>query len=95
MQTVVAGQGYVGLSLAVRAAGVGLRVVGYDVDPRRIERLIGGESYVQDVTAAQLCAVLVGFDIAVIAVPTPLGDGVLHPGAATLKTLPTLFCRRR
>ncbi|MFC4016283.1 nucleotide sugar dehydrogenase [Nonomuraea purpurea] len=90
MDVVVAGQGYVGLPLAVRAAEVGHRVVGYDVDLHRIKRLAAGESYVEDVTSSRLRAVLdsgayfatadaaalAGFDIAVITVPTPLRDGV-------------------
>ncbi|MFB7176890.1 nucleotide sugar dehydrogenase [Streptomyces sp. NPDC056257] len=90
MQIVVAGQGYVGLPLAVRAAEVGHRVVGYDVDPHRVEQLAAGDSYVEDVASARLRAVLdtgaysetadadalAGYDIAVITVPTPLRDGV-------------------
>ncbi|MEU5425583.1 nucleotide sugar dehydrogenase [Streptomyces olivoreticuli] len=90
MQIVVAGQGYVGLPLAVRAAEVGHRVVGYDVDTDRIKRLTAGDSYVEDVASSRLRAVLdtgaylatadaaalAGFDIAVITVPTPLRDGV-------------------
>ncbi|MEU7093059.1 nucleotide sugar dehydrogenase [Kitasatospora aureofaciens] len=90
MDAVVAGQGYVGLPLAVRAAERGHRVVGYDVDLNRIKRLAAGESYVEDVTSSRLRAVLdsgsysvtadaaalAGFDIAVITVPTPLRDGV-------------------
>ncbi|MET9695148.1 hypothetical protein ABZY81_43450 [Streptomyces sp. NPDC006514] len=43
MQIVVAGQGYVGLPLAVRAAEVGHRVVGYDVDPHRVQQLDAGD----------------------------------------------------
>ena len=90
MQIVVAGQGYVGLPLAVRAAEVGHRVVGYDVDSHRVQQLAAGLSYVRDVDSARLRAVLdsgiysatadaaalAGFDIAVITVPTPLRDGV-------------------
>ncbi|MFF1767837.1 nucleotide sugar dehydrogenase [Streptomyces sp. NPDC058249] len=90
MQIVVAGQGYVGLPLAVRAAEVGHRVVGYDVDAHRVQQLAAGESYVEDVASSRLRAVLdsgvysasadaaglAGFDIAVITVPTPLRDGV-------------------
>ncbi|MFI5888325.1 nucleotide sugar dehydrogenase [Streptomyces sp. NPDC051554] len=90
MQIVVAGQGYVGLPLAVRAAEVGHRVVGYDVDPRRVQQLADGLSYVRDVDSSRLravldsgaysatadAAVLAGFDIAVITVPTPLRDSV-------------------
>ncbi|MFB6583340.1 nucleotide sugar dehydrogenase [Streptomyces sp. NPDC056402] len=90
MQIVVAGQGYVGLPLAVRAAEVGHRVVGYDVDPHRVRQLAAGDSYVEDVASTRLRAVLdtgaysatadagalAGYDIAVITVPTPLRDGV-------------------
>jgi UDP-N-acetyl-D-glucosamine dehydrogenase len=89
MRVVVAGQGYVGLPLAVRAAQVGHAVVGYDVDEERVKRLVAGESYVDDVSSAQLQEILdrgayqpssdprscAGFDVAVIAVPTPLRDG--------------------
>jgi UDP-N-acetyl-D-glucosamine dehydrogenase len=90
MDVVVAGQGYVGLPLAVRAAEVGHRVIGYDVDTDRIKRLTAGDSYVQDVPSSRLRAVLeagtysatadagalAGFDIALITVPTPLRDDV-------------------
>ncbi|WP_407841388.1 nucleotide sugar dehydrogenase [Streptomyces sp. DSM 116496] len=90
MQIVVAGQGYVGLPLAVRAAEVGHRVVGYDVDPHRVKQLAAGHSYVEDVPGSRLRAVLdsgayaatadtsalAGFDVAVITVPTPLREGV-------------------
>ncbi|MFI7602236.1 nucleotide sugar dehydrogenase [Actinoplanes sp. NPDC049681] len=90
MRVVIAGQGYVGLPLAVRAAEVGHEVVGYDLDTVRVGRLTRGESYVEDVPADRLRAVLAagsfrpstdpgdcaGFDVAVIAVPTPLRDGV-------------------
>ncbi|MGW2556321.1 nucleotide sugar dehydrogenase [Streptomyces sp. NPDC001635] len=90
MHVVVAGQGYVGLPLAVRAAEVGHRVIGYDVDAHRVQQLDAGHSYVEDVTSARLravlgsgaysattgAAVLAGFDMAVITVPTPLRDGV-------------------
>ncbi|MFJ5232474.1 nucleotide sugar dehydrogenase [Kitasatospora sp. NPDC088391] len=90
MRVVIAGQGYVGLPLAVRAAEVGHRVVGYDVDERRIKRLAVGESYVEDIPAERLRPLLdagqylptadpadvADFDVAVITVPTPLRDGV-------------------
>ncbi|MFJ6783838.1 hypothetical protein [Streptomyces yangpuensis] len=47
-----------GLPLAVRAAEVGHRVVGHDVDPHSIERLTAGDSYVEDVASSRLRAVL-------------------------------------
>jgi UDP-N-acetyl-D-glucosamine dehydrogenase len=87
---VVVGLGYVGLPLAMRAAEAGHQVVGYDVDARRVESLASGTSYVEDVPSAQLARVLetgqfrltsqargcAGFDVAVIATPTPLRDGL-------------------
>jgi UDP-N-acetyl-D-glucosamine dehydrogenase len=89
-RVVVVGQGYVGLPLAIRAAEVGHRVVGYDVDVNRIKSLVAGESYVEDIPTAQLAAALEsgnylptaderdlsGFDVAVITVPTPLRKGI-------------------
>ncbi len=89
MRVVIVGQGYVGLPLAVRAAQVGHTVVGFDVDEDRIKRLAAGESYVDDVASAELRELLdagtfhpsadprscAGFDVAVIAVPTPLREG--------------------
>ncbi|MEK8143057.1 nucleotide sugar dehydrogenase [Streptomyces sp. M10(2022)] len=89
-RAVVVGQGYVGLSLAVRAAESGYQVVGYDVDKERVSRLVAGDSYVEDVSRAQLLPLLAsgayrasrdpadceGFDIALITVPTPLKDGL-------------------
>ena len=38
-KVVVVGQGYVGLPVAMRAAEVGFPVVGYDVDPARVDAL--------------------------------------------------------
>ncbi len=90
MRIVIAGQGYVGLPLAVRAAECGHDVVGYDVDAVRVARLIAGESYVEDIRPEQLREILASgryrpttnpdgcadFDIAIITVPTPLRDGV-------------------
>jgi UDP-N-acetyl-D-glucosamine dehydrogenase len=85
----VIGQGYVGVPLAMRAAEVGFHVVGFDVDEHRVKRLSAGQSFVEDVTSAQLQQAiesgryeasaepraLAGFDIAVITVPTPLREG--------------------
>jgi UDP-N-acetyl-D-glucosamine dehydrogenase len=87
---VVVGQGYVGLPLAMRAVEVGHHVVGFDTDERRVARLCGGQSYVEDVSSAEVQTALAtghylatsdaesldGFDFGVITVPTPLKDGV-------------------
>ena len=86
----VVGQGYVGLPVAMRAVEVGYRVVGLDVDERRITSLRDGISYVDDIASDELAAALAsgryvatadyaeatGFDIAVITVPTPLREGL-------------------
>ena len=90
MRVVVVGLGYVGLPLAVRAARAGHDVVGYDVDEGRVKTLMAGESYIEDVPAAELTAMIeagrfrasaearacAGFEAAVIAVPTPLREGL-------------------
>ncbi len=89
-RVVVVGQGYVGLPLAMRAVAVGYDVVGFDLDEARVKRLQAGESLVEDVSSEVLAAALAsgryrvssdpsscaGFDVAVIAVPTPLREGV-------------------
>lgn len=86
---VVVGQGYVGLPLSMRAVEVGYDVVGVEVDKSRVDRLVAGESYVEDVSSAQLRKAFGGgryrptlsyddcrdFDVAVITVPTPLREG--------------------
>jgi UDP-N-acetyl-D-glucosamine dehydrogenase len=90
LRLVVAGQGYVGLPLAMRAVTVGHDVTGLEVSADRIKRLAAGESFVEDISSAQLRQALdsgryrvtdrpdecAGFDVAVITVPTPLDEGV-------------------
>jgi nucleotide sugar dehydrogenase len=87
-KVVVVGQGYVGLPLAMRAAEVGFRVVGYDNNAERIASLRSGHSHVEDVPDTELASALAadycptrdpldlrGFDVAIISVPTPLREG--------------------
>jgi UDP-N-acetyl-D-glucosamine dehydrogenase len=87
---VVVGLGYVGLPLAMRAAEVGHQIVGYDTDEARVKLLEARESYIEDVPSGDLkqalksgrfrastdSAACAGFDVAVVAVPTPLRDGL-------------------
>jgi nucleotide sugar dehydrogenase len=88
-KVVVVGQGYVGLPVAMRASVVGFPVVGLDASADRVRSLQQGDSYVGDVSSDQLQSALargytattdiqdcVGFDIAVVSVPTPLNDGL-------------------
>ncbi|MGV9427106.1 nucleotide sugar dehydrogenase [Streptomyces sp. NPDC003656] len=88
MKIVVMGQGYVGLPLAMAAVDAGHTVYGFEPDEQRREQLVQGSSYVGDVSDAELQSalasaryvptavetLLVGFDVAVITVPTPLKD---------------------
>jgi UDP-N-acetyl-D-glucosamine dehydrogenase len=83
------GQGYVGLTLAMRAIEVGHSVVGFDLDDERVKRLAAGEPQVGDIGPGRVAEALASgrylptsriddcahFDVAVIAVPTPLREG--------------------
>lgn len=87
-KVVIVGQGYVGLPVAMRAVEVGYDVVGVDIDKRRVDELLAGRSYVDDIDEETLHAALTSgrylattnyrdaadFDIAVISVPTPLHE---------------------
>lgn len=83
----VLGLGYAGLPMAVALGEAGYPVVGLDVDPARAEAVASGRSPVTDVADAALqalidagrldattdMAALASCDVALIAVPTPLG----------------------
>ena len=76
--------GYVGLPLMVAFAEAGEHVVGVDVDPRKIESIAAGVSYIEDIPSERLAAVLdrievnrhyaplARTDAVLICVPTPL-----------------------
>ena len=82
----VIGLGYVGLPLAVEFAQAGYRVIGVDVDQRKVDSLNKGESYIPDVPTEDVAelaekgllkattdyAVLSDVDAISICVPTPL-----------------------
>lgn len=83
----VIGLGYVGLPLAVAFAENGLRVIGIDVDPGKVDAIRHGESYISDIPSHRLQAVTIGnglfrattayeelrdCDAVIICVPTPL-----------------------
>jgi UDP-N-acetyl-D-glucosamine dehydrogenase len=82
----VIGLGYVGLPLATVFAGAGYRVVGIDLDARKVDAINRGESYIPDVPAALVAdlagrgllsattdySALAGLDAVSICVPTPL-----------------------
>ena len=82
----VIGLGYVGLPLAVEFAKAGFKVVGIDIDEKRVRQLRQGKSYIQDVPADDVRAltrsghlaatsdfsVLRRVDVVNVCVPTPL-----------------------
>jgi UDP-N-acetyl-D-glucosamine dehydrogenase len=80
----IIGLGYVGLPLAVAFASEGCDVVGVDSDPRKIEAIAAGRSYIEDVPSEVLAqlkerihastryARLAKADAVLICVPTPL-----------------------
>jgi UDP-N-acetyl-D-glucosamine dehydrogenase len=86
MRVAIIGQGYVGLTIAVGAAGAGHSVVGFDVNVGLVGQLNAGQSHIEGITDADLAgfiaagtyvasadaSVLDGSDVIVIAVPTPL-----------------------
>ena len=86
MRVSIIGQGYVGLTIAVSAAGAGHTVVGFDVNEALVAQLNGGKSHIEGIVDADLAgfiaagmyvasaepSILEGSDVIVIAVPTPL-----------------------
>ncbi|MCC8164562.1 MAG: nucleotide sugar dehydrogenase, partial [Planctomycetes bacterium] len=81
----VVGLGYVGLPLCVAFARKGLRVLGFDIDATKVERLNAGASYIRHIGKKDVLAVLDGggrataepadlsrADAILICVPTPL-----------------------
>lgn len=94
------GQGYVGLPLAMAAVEAGHHVIGFELDERRCKRLSAGTSYIEDVSDKTLQDALKSgryqptrdekylavFDVAVIAVPTPLKERMPDLSAVRLAT---------
>jgi UDP-N-acetyl-D-glucosamine dehydrogenase len=82
----VLGLGYVGLPLSVEFASAGLAVTGFDLSSAKVAAVNRGESYVGDVPAARVAALVAagrlqasedfarlgGCDAMIICVPTPL-----------------------
>jgi UDP-N-acetyl-D-glucosamine dehydrogenase len=88
MRVAIIGQGYVGLTIAVGAAGAGHSVVGFDVNEGLVAQLNSCKSHIEGISDSDLTgfiaagsyvassdlSVLDGCDVIVIAVPTPLDD---------------------
>lgn len=83
----VIGLGYVGLPLARALSNAGLRVIGFDVDSNKVEKLTSGQSYIKQIPNETIGGMLQkGFsatanfgrlsepDAILICVPTPLTE---------------------
>jgi UDP-N-acetyl-D-glucosamine dehydrogenase len=81
----IVGLGYVGLPLAIAYGAAGFRVLGFDVDDAKVQRLHRGESYIEHIPAERVRALLEGgfeattdmaraseADALILCVPTPL-----------------------
>jgi len=83
----IIGLGYVGLPLAIQFAKAGVRVVGFDLDQKKVSKLNAGESYILHIPSEDVSNLKEGgnflatcdyeevgkCDAAIICVPTPLG----------------------
>ena len=84
----IIGLGYVGLPLAIHFGQKGFNVIGFDLDTRKIDRILHGESYIRHIPAEPIKAMIdqkqfnvtIDFgrlseaDCILICVPTPLSD---------------------
>jgi UDP-N-acetyl-D-glucosamine dehydrogenase len=95
----VVGLGYVGLPLTQLFANRGFRVIGIDIDSRKPERLMRGESYIRHIPSAAIAEIVerdrllatADFSVASqadtlsICVPTPL-DAMRQPDLTAVRT---------
>jgi UDP-N-acetyl-D-glucosamine dehydrogenase len=95
----IVGLGYVGLPLARLFTEQGFKVVGFDIDPRRVGQLMGGESYIGHIPAAVIKEMrnedgliatcdfsrVAAVDTLSICVPTPL-DRYRQPDLTAVRT---------
>ena len=81
----IVGLGYVGLPLILRFIEVGYKVIGFDIDPEKVQALKQGRSYIKHIAADKIASIIKnGFqpttdfarakdtDALIICVPTPL-----------------------
>lgn len=82
----IVGLGYVGLPLSISIADAGMVTVGFDTDPKKLEKLRAGQSYIDGIEADEIIRLvkekrlipeanmdrLGECDIVVVCVPTPL-----------------------
>jgi UDP-N-acetyl-D-glucosamine dehydrogenase len=106
MRVAIIGQGYVGLTIAVGAAGAGHCVVGFDVNDQLVVALNTGTSHIEGISDSALssligtgaykastdASVLDDCEVIVIAVPTPL-DEVRNPDLSFVNAAADLIAK--
>jgi UDP-N-acetyl-D-glucosamine dehydrogenase len=104
MRVAIIGQGYVGLTIAVGAAGAGHSVIGFDVNPVLVDQLNSGHSHIEGISSGDLEAIIAASsysasadpsvldssEVIVIAVPTPL-DAQRNPDLSFVHTAAELI----
>jgi len=83
----IVGLGYVGLPLALLFSEERFAITGFYIDPRKVEKLNRGESYIVRISPAEIRAaqandftattdysLIAGMDVVIICVPTPLTE---------------------
>jgi UDP-N-acetyl-D-glucosamine dehydrogenase len=94
----VIGLGYVGLPLAVEACAKGYKVIGFDIQQKKVDMVNKGCSYISDVEASKLQSMvneerlkatcefqlIKELDVVIICVPTPL-DKYQQPNISYIK----------
>jgi UDP-N-acetyl-D-glucosamine dehydrogenase len=100
----IIGLGYVGLPLAIHFGQKGFNVIGFDLDARKIDKILHGESYIKhiqadnirEMTNAKQFDVTIDFsrlseaDCILICVPTPLSDKMEPDLSYILETTKTI-----
>jgi UDP-N-acetyl-D-glucosamine dehydrogenase len=100
----IIGLGYVGLPLALHFGNKGFKVIGFDLDSKKIDKILHGESYIKhiaadairEMTEGKLFDVTIDFsrlkeaDCILICVPTPLSDKMEPDLSYLLETTETI-----
>lgn len=105
----IVGMGYVGLPLAIAFGGVGIRVLGFDIDPAKAEALNAGQSFFKHIAPDRVLSLrLAGLleatadmsrlsepDALLICVPTPLTRHLEPDLSFVVETTKTIAGRLR
>jgi len=105
----IIGLGYVGLPLAIHFGQKGFNVTGFDLDSRKIDKILHGESYIKHIPATTIREMIDAkqFDVTIdftrlsevdcilICVPTPLSDKMEPDLSYLLETTETITSNLR